>query len=97
VVCSVYLIILIRILISIHHLYYIHKESREIIKMPASSRKRNKGKERKAKKEESKRMAMYNTWHDWARGDMGNMGLAGVIQCNHGIEKTIPDLYPIPF
>jgi len=34
-------------------------------------------------------MAMYNTWYDWARGDMGE---AVVIQCNHGIETTIPDL-----
>ena len=36
--------------------------------MPASSRKRNKGKDRKAKKEESKRIEMYNDWQSWARG-----------------------------
>ena len=57
--------------------------------MPASSRKRNKGKDRKAKREESKRVLIYNTWHDWARGDMGE---AVVIRCNHGLETTIPDL-----
>ena len=61
--------------------------------MPASSRKRNKGKDRKAKREESKRVLIYNTWHDWARGNMGKE----VIQCNHGLETTIPETYPTPF
>ena len=57
--------------------------------MPASSRKRNKGRDRKAKKEESKRVAMYNIWQKWARG---NMGSAGVIQCKHDLVTTVPDL-----
>ena len=54
-----------------------------------SSRKRNKGKERKAKKEESKRVEVHNTWKYWANGleDDGTV----VTQCNHGLAE-VPDV-----
>lgn len=56
------------------------------IKMPASSRKRNKGKDRKAKKEEA---ALHNLWCGWTQGDMSG---AFSIQCNHGFgELVLPD------
>jgi len=64
--------------------------------MPASSRKRNKGKERKAKqaagKEKAERVKMQHTWHSWA---LGNMGLCGGgttfnIPCSHGFA-VVPD------
>jgi len=58
-----------------------------------SSRKRSKGKERKAKqavkKEESKNVAIYHSWQKWACGDMGQNRVT--IQCNHGLVTTIPD------
>ena len=60
-----------------------------------SSRKRSKGKERKAKqavkKEESKNVAIYHSWQKWARGDMGRNQIT--IQCNHGLVTTIPDIH----
>ena len=59
-----------------------------------SSRKRNKGKERKAKKaaekEETKNVAIYHSWQKWACGDMGQNQVT--IQCNHGFVTTIPDV-----
>ena len=67
--------------------------------MPASSRKRNKGKERKAKKaaekEESALVELQQTWR-WARGNMGSSGDTGIyplcIQCKHGLgEVVLPD------
>jgi len=58
--------------------------------MPASSRKRNKGRDRKAKKEESKRVAMYDSWQGWASGR--NRATGEHAQCNHGLVTTIPDL-----
>jgi len=61
--------------------------------MPSSSRKKNKGKERKAKKEaeeaESKRVTMYNYWSNWASG-IGST--CNIVQCNHGFDTTIPDI-----
>jgi len=65
--------------------------------MPASSRKRNKGKDRKAKKEESKRIEMYNDWQSWARGKSKKiygvtLGLELEIpQCNHGLIAILPE------
>ena len=64
-----------------------------------TSRKRNKGKERKAKKFEAeqvaKRVKARTTWQYWARGEMGlNVGGNCIIQsieCNHGCNVTIPD------
>lgn len=59
--------------------------------MPSSSRKKNKGRDRKAKKAESERVANYNTWQGWATGR--NMGATGEnVQCSHGLEATIPDI-----
>ena len=56
--------------------------------MPATSRKRNKGKDRKAKKEETERVKMHNMWQSWARGGMGGIS----IQCNHGFgELVLPE------
>ena len=53
------------------------------------SRKRNKGKERKAKKAEQEErergLIMRNRWKTWALGD------GQVTQCNHGVDLTIPD------
>jgi len=61
-------------------------------KMPASSRKRNKGKDRKAKKaaekEVAKRVEAKNTWYNWARG---NMSGAVFIECNHGFGEVLPE------
>ena len=54
--------------------------------MVSTSRKKNKGKERKAKKEairlESDKVAVRNTWLKWAKGDGKVMGNA--ITCDHG-------------
>ena len=64
-----------------------------------SSRKKNKGRDRKAKqavkKEESEKVEVYNIWTRWARGNIGSS--AGVIHshCNHGLELkniTIPNI-----
>ena len=58
-----------------------------------TSRKRNKGKERKAKKEadkmEREREIVRNTWVGYARGvdEDGKV----ISQCNHGLDLTIPD------
>ena len=66
-----------------------------------TSRKRNKGKERKAKKAEIEavnlRRTVRNTWKCWARGDVQHVGEGGrrmrgnIIQCNHGCNLIIPD------
>ena len=60
------------------------------------SRKRNKGKERKAKKvgeEEKKRESVRKLWQGWARRYKGDceMSLPKSIQCNHGCDIMIPD------
>ena len=66
------------------------------------SRKRNKGKERKAKKAaleaekvESERSALRRVWQGWARGDNMSYGERhasnSFIQCNHGFAKIVPD------
>ena len=69
--------------------------------MPASSRKRNKGKERKAKKAESERVLCYKSWHNWACGNVGLATFGGVdmgatvqhVQCSHGLEfDELPDI-----
>jgi len=52
--------------------------------MPASSRKRNKGKERKAKKEENERLMVRNEWQRWTM----NSG------CDH-YKVKIPDDHPV--
>jgi len=59
--------------------------------MPASSRKRNKGKDRKAKqaaeKEESNRKGMYNTWRSWV------IGKSTGSRCNHGFgSELVPEI-----
>jgi len=53
--------------------------------MPASSRKRNKGKERKAKKEENMRVTAHEFWS----GFCINTG------CNHGHALVISDDHPV--
>jgi len=70
--------------------------------MPATSRKRNKGKERKAKKAESERVLCYKSWQGWARGNVGLATFGGSIdmgatvqhvQCSHGLEfDELPDI-----
>ena len=63
-------------------------------KMPSSSRKKNKGKDRKAKqaveKEESNRKGMYNTWSKWVQGYPGqSIGP----RCNHGFgSELVPEI-----
>ena len=61
-----------------------------------TSRKRNKGKERKAKKaeleaeKEAERIEIVrNRWKNWARG----VDINGRVktQCNHGVDLVIPD------
>ena len=61
--------------------------------MPASSRKRNKGKDRKAKKEESKRIEMYNDWQVWATCmTLLISGTRQVVElCNHGLVPVLPE------
>lgn len=49
--------------------------------MPPSSRKRNKGKERKAKKVENERLRIHNTWFPIARGN-------SLIRCDHGFAEV---------
>ena len=51
--------------------------------MPASSRKRNKGKERKAKKEETEKVMIRNLWCTWTN------------RCDHGCTVDIPDDHPV--
>ena len=53
--------------------------------MPASSRKRNKGKDRKAKKEETKRLNTRNLWLNWTRNG----------ECDHGCAVKVPDDHPV--
>ena len=65
-----------------------------------TSRKRNKGRDRKAKKAaleaekvESERSEVRSVWHAWARGLDGSGGV--ITPCNHG-SLTIPDKnYPV--
>jgi len=54
--------------------------------MPAS-RKRNKGKERKARKVETEKIRLQKVWRNWALGSnilRGNMS----IECDHGCNNT---------
>lgn len=54
--------------------------------MPPSSRKRNKGKERKAKKEENERKRLHGLWISYCNS----------LDCNHGYEVVIPtDDHPL--
>ena len=81
------------ILISYKFISFFTIEILGTTKMPASSRKRNKGKERKAKQATKKVEAQWaevnNTWHDWARGDMTD---TFSIQCKHGFDEVVlPD------
>jgi len=73
--------------------------------MPPSSRKRNKGKDRKAKKEEAireqnkaERLEAYHKWYSWAIGAKDTIlvvaGLPQIVelaQCNHGLITFLPD------
>jgi len=52
--------------------------------MPASSRKRNKGKDRKAKKEESEKLRIRKLWVDWLENT-----------CDHGCAMMISDDHPV--
>ena len=58
-----------------------------------SSRKRNKGKERKAKKaaekEEAAIVELQQIWQGWVRGNMSGSSVS--IQCNHGLVEVVPD------
>ena len=63
--------------------------------MPSSrNRKKNKGKERKAKKVEAERVGTYNKWHGLARGEVTlGRGLAQNVECNHGLDlDMLPDI-----
>ena len=53
------------------------------------SRKKNKGKERKAKKEENKKAERRSRWEGIARGEDENN--KKVMQCDHGCTVEIPD------
>ena len=60
------------------------------------SRKRNKGKDRKAKKAEQeakkvekKRVKAHNIWQKWTHG-IGKEGRK-LIHCNHGFATIVPD------
>ena len=58
------------------------------------SRKRNKGKERKAKKAEMieiKRAGIRSMWMGWARGENVLDSGRVITQCNHGCDLNIPD------
>ena len=58
--------------------------------MPSSrNRKKNKGKERKAKKEEAERVDIYTKWKRWANGEQLDGSV--VTQCNHGLA-AVPDI-----
>ena len=60
-----------------------------------TSRKKNKGKERKAKKLESDRTRKHREWTGWALGIHWKDGSV-VHPCNHGCEFTIPnDDHPV--
>lgn len=63
--------------------------------MPSSSRKKNKGKDRKAKKEEAQQMRIYNDWQAWVQGQ--DIGQRVPIQCNHGlvIDKLPDKSHPV--
>ena len=63
-----------------------HTESNKQ-KMPSSSRKKNKGKGRKAKKEEADRLKVYNTWKGLVQG----IFMRSPIHCNHGLVE-VPDI-----
>jgi len=54
--------------------------------MPASSRKRNKGKERKAKKEKIERAEAHEFWQTFRSNSTG---------CNHGCDVNISDDHPV--
>jgi len=59
--------------------------------MPSSgNRKKNKGRERKAKKEESKKVQLYNFWRNWVNGKDDNG--RDIIQCDHGLVERLPDV-----
>jgi len=53
------------------------------------SRKRNKGQQRKAKKEETERNRVHNKWTRWARGVDENE--RKIVLCDHGCDVSIPD------
>jgi len=66
--------------------------------MPATSRKRNKGKERKAKKAaaeeaEIQRFKVDILWRSWARGE--DNGTIVVTQCNHGFDEIPDESHPV--
>ena len=58
------------------------------------SRKKNKGKERKAKKEEIKKAERRSRWERFARGEDENN--RKVIHCDHGCTVEIPDVLDHP-
>ena len=61
--------------------------------MPASSRKRNKGKDRKAKKVEKDRVRINQLWWGWIMGDPQE---GSIIQCHHGTNvENLEDGHPV--
>ena len=63
-------------------------------KMPSSgNRKKNKGKVRKAKKEEAERALVHSTLKDWANGLRGDGTV--VTQCNHGLAEVPDASHPV--
>ena len=55
-----------------------------------SARKRNKGRERKAKKAENKRASIDGVWRNLLSGEKQNVGMS--IECNHGCSYPIESL-----
>jgi len=61
--------------------------------MPATSRKRNKGKDRKAKKLEKDRVRINQLWRGLIRGDQHK---GTTIQCHHGLViEPMSDSHPV--
>ena len=58
--------------------------------MVSTSRKKNKGRDRKAKKAEAERARVRDKWLMWATGE--DKVTREKIQCDHGRRVTIPDL-----
>ena len=54
------------------------------------SRKRNKGRDRKAKRVENERAEMRRVWQGWALGRAGEQNNATKItDCNHGLASQL--------
>ena len=61
--------------------------------MPASSRKRNKGKERKAKKEEIEKARIRYLWQRWTVNEECDHGCTVEILNNHPVSSFLDTLF----